>query len=73
MLRVLPEGQQYGDPYCWSVAFRVVDEATIEFVGAHEAPRQCQVRAIVRSLRERGLRVLRERKSGACTGKRVYQ
>jgi len=69
MVRVFAEDAVYGvDPYCWSVAYCVVDDGVIEFKGVHDAPRQCQVRAIAKSLRKQGLKLLRERKSGANPG-----
>ena len=77
VIRLFKDDSSYGDPYEYALAFRNVDEDTIEVVGVFSnergqsnvpLPHQCRV--IRKLVREDGLRVVVERKSGANQGRR---
>lgn len=72
LIRVYAHGQEYGDPYCLALPFVVDEPGVIQFVGLSQRLRQCQVRAMAVSCRAQGLRAVRERKSGANPGIKMF-
>lgn len=73
LVRIYADGQTANDPYCFALPFKVIDDQTIELKGVWKCPRQCQVRALIKSCREVGLKVIRERKDGANPGYKYYE
>ena len=74
LVRVFGGGDEYRrDPYCYALAFRVVDRfdsddkrrhGLIEFEGVFVCPRACQYRAIRTAARAAGWGVVRTRVNG---------
>jgi hypothetical protein len=64
IIRVFDDASAYGEPYLFSIAFRISDgdPQMIELVGVTRAPTTQQLRAIVTELRSRGIRVRRLRR-----------
>lgn len=73
VVRVFHKDKKFGDKYCWSCAFKVIDINLIELVGVCKTPKLCQIHAIVDSLRKQGIAVLRHRRSGANPGMKRYE
>jgi hypothetical protein len=63
------------EPYLYSIAFKNVEGEpnVIELVGATKAPTTEQLRAVVRELRSRGIRVRRLRIDGARPGWKEFK
>ncbi len=74
-LRIYCDGFKYEnrDLYCWSCSFEVKDLRLIELQGVYQAPRNCQARTLFKSLRQQNIRFMRERKSGANPGIKLFK
>lgn len=71
VVRIFDDWQSYGDPFRYAFSFIMQDENTIELVGiSGRAPTPAEARAGLRTCRQAGLKIVRERKSGALQGRR---
>lgn len=69
--RVYEDGAKWGDPYRYAFAFLIVDDGVAEVVGISVRPPTVdEVRCALRAAKDAGLRVVRDRKSGARQGLR---
>lgn len=70
-IRIFEDWYVFGGPYRYSFPFVMFDETTIELQGiVGRAPTPSEGRAMLRACKAAGLRVMRERKSGARLGTR---
>lgn len=75
---VFKDGAKMGDPYDYSIGFKLVDEHTIEIKGVYRnehgqdsLPRAHQWRAMKKAFKEAGYKVIHERRTGANPGEHV--
>lgn len=55
LIRIFPEGGQYGDPYTYCATIRHLDRETVEIIGALRAPTPSEWRAIRVALADAGV------------------
>lgn len=55
IVRVFPDGKEYGDGYEFFITVRGLDPHTVEIVGANQAPTGEQIRAIRKALNAVGI------------------
>jgi hypothetical protein len=68
--RVFEDGQVFGDHYRYAMKFHKISDTEIEVIGVTQPPTMQEAHAIARAFRAAGLRVRRDRKSGARQGLR---
>jgi hypothetical protein len=72
LIRIYEDGDTWGDPYRYAFPFRMVADDTIELYGiAGRAPTIEEARTMLAEVKQRGWRVVRERKSGWKPGVRA--
>jgi len=72
LARVFEDGQQYGDPYRFTMSLRLDDSDTVSVVGITErnVPTSEEARAIHRALKDNGFTVMRQRNTGCNPGEK---